>query len=135
MTMLRTTALLSLAARALSAQLTPATPLTRSATSASIANVRYEVAFTRESAEQRQLRVTMRFVPDARTPEPVLLSLPAWTPGAYEISNFSRWVSGFTATASGGELAWDKLDPDTWRIQRANAGPGEITVSFNYRAD
>jgi hypothetical protein len=30
---------------------------------------------------------------------PVLLSLPAWTPGAYEVSNFARWVSEFSAAA------------------------------------
>jgi predicted metalloprotease with PDZ domain len=133
--MIRTTVLLTLAASALGAQLTPATPLTRTAASASISNIRYEVAFTRASAEQRLARVTMRFVPDARSSEPVLLSLPAWTPGAYEISNFARSVSGFSATANGRELAWDKADPDTWRIRRAPSSGGEMTVAFDYRAD
>jgi hypothetical protein len=131
--MLRTAALLSLTATALGAQLTPATPITRTATSATVTNIRYEVAFTRESAERRLARVTMRFVPDAST-EPVLLSLPAWTPGAYEISNFARWISGFSATANGRELSWDKIDHDTWRIRRAGPTP-EITVAFDYRAD
>ena len=136
--MIRTLAILALTAgaagRSAAAQLTPATPLTRTASSASIGNVRYEVEFTRASAERRQARVTMRFTPDARSQEPVLLSLPAWTPGAYEISNFARWVSGFSATANGRELPWDKLDFDTWRIRRAGS-TGEIAVSFEYRAD
>src|SRR5688572_24680854 len=113
--MIRTSALITLTATALGAQLTPATPLTRTAASADISNIRYEVGFTRESAERRQIRVTMRFAPDAGSQEPVLLSLPAWTPGAYEISNFARQVSGFGATAGGKELSWDKIDHDTWR--------------------
>ena len=54
----------------------------------------------------------------------VLLSLPAWTPGAYEISNYARWVSGFAATENDAPLRWDKLDADTWRIRPARAARG-----------
>ena len=58
----------------------------------------------------------------------MLLSLPAWTPGAYEITNFARWVSDFTPTAGGRPLAWDKLDYDTWRIQPAGAKAVTVTL-------
>ena len=64
---------------------------------------------------------------------PVLLSLPAWTPGAYEISNFARWVSAFRPEQGGAELRWDKLDYDTWRLQPTHAG--RVNVSFTYEAD
>ena len=50
---------------------------------------------------------------------PVLLSLPAWTPGAYEISNFARWVVSFSPVSAGQPIRWDKLDYDTWRLQPA----------------
>jgi predicted metalloprotease with PDZ domain len=66
--------------------------------------------------------------------DPILLSLPAWTPGSYEINNFSRWVLGFSANAEGRPLIWDKLDYDTWRIRRGTAR-GLVTVAFDYRAD
>ena len=46
-------------------------------------------------AQTRTLKVAMSF--DVAGPGPVLLSLPAWTPGAYELSFFARWVSNFTA--------------------------------------
>ena len=36
---------------------------------------------------------------------PVLLSLPAWTPGAYEISNFARWVDGLRGDGRGRQAA------------------------------
>lgn len=99
--------------------------------SAPIANVAYTVRFDQAAAARRLIHVEMRF--DASGATPVLLSLPAWTPGAYEISNFAKWVIGFSAERAGKALDWDKLDPDTWRIRGAGAGP--IVVRFDYRAD
>ena len=64
---------------------------------------------------------------------PVLLSFPAWTPGAYEISNFARRVMNFTPTAGDRPLAWDKFDYDTWRVQPGSARA--ITVRYDYLAD
>ena len=99
--------------------------------SAPISAVRYEVTFDQSTAPTRTLRVGMTF--DVTGPGPVLLSLPAWTPGAYEISNFARWVSNFSATSGGRPLGWDKLDYDTWRV-RAD-GAKNVTVTFDYLAD
>ena len=91
----------------------------------------YEVTFNRDLAKQRAMAVTMSF--DVSGTGPVLLSLPAWTPGAYEITDFAKWVSDFTPTRGGQPLEWDKLDYDTWRIR--TAGPGPVRVSFNFKAD
>ena len=99
--------------------------------SAPIGGVRYEVTFDPTTAATRTLRIGMTF--DVTGPGPVLLSLPAWTPGAYEISNFARWVSNFTATSGGRALGWDKLDYVTWRV-RAD-GAKNVTVTFDYLAD
>ncbi len=100
-------------------------------TSAPLANISYDVTFTRETAPARQLGVTMAF--DVTGGGDVLLSLPSWTPGAYEVTNFARWVSDFTPTAGDRELQWDKLDYDTWRIRPA--GARHISVSFRFEAD
>ena len=99
--------------------------------SAEIANVRYDVTFNRNTAAEKRMVVTTTF--DVVGGDPVLLSLPAWTPGAYEISNFARWVLEFSATADGKPLSWDKLDFDTWRIHPA--GAKTVTVRFEYIAD
>src|SRR3954468_4181456 len=96
-----------------------------------ISNLRYELTFDSVTARQRTVSVAMSF--DVTGRGPVLLSLPAWTPGAYEISNFSRWVSGFSAGAAGKGLRWDKLDYDTWRVQPG--GAKTVMVRFDYRAD
>ena len=119
---LRTTGVLALAAIRLGAQ-QPA--------SAPISAVRYEVTADKAALAKRQLDVTMSF--DVTDASVVLLSLPAWTPGAYEISNFARWVRGFHATQDGVELRWDKLDPDTWRVRPARAG--RVSTAFEYAAD
>ena len=101
------------------------------ATSAPLSDIRYEVTFTRANAERRQVVTAMTFTVGGT--DPVLLSLPSWTPGAYEISNFARDVASFSAEQSGMSLTWDKVDPDTWRVRPR--GVGEVTVHFDYVAD
>jgi predicted metalloprotease with PDZ domain len=83
------------------------------------------------TAQARTLHVAMTF--DVTGTGPVLLSLPAWTPGAYEISNFARWISNFGAASGSKAVTWDKLDPDTWRVRPD--GAKNVTVSFDYLAD
>lgn len=109
----------------------PGTVLPTQAQSAQIFNVRYDLGFTRLTAMSRTLHVTMRF--DVSGTDPVLLSLPAWTPGAYDLSYFARNVTGFSAASSGIELRWDKIDYDTWRV--FPRGPGAVQVEFDYLAD
>ncbi len=99
--------------------------------SAPISDVHYDLTFDSTTAPSHLLKVTMTF----RTAgtEPVELSLPAWTPGAYEVTYFARDVENFTATSGGRPLRWDKVDYDTWRVQPD--GASQITVTFDYVAD
>jgi predicted metalloprotease with PDZ domain len=112
---------------ALAAQSSPAD----STLSAPVSNVHYEVHADRAELAMRRLHVTTTF--DVSAGGAVVLSLPAWTPGAYEISNFAKWVSGFAASQNGTALRWDKLDFDTWRVRPT--GTGRVTVQFDYLAD
>src|SRR6187399_29391 len=109
-------------------------PVARDSVSAPIRDVAYEVTFLRANGARRKVDVAMTFTTAGTSP--VVLSLPAWTPGAYEISNFARAIVDFEATPASGtsrELAWDKLDFDTWRIRPD--GAKSIRVSFRYHAD
>src|SRR3954470_15690970 len=99
--------------------------------SAPITSIAYAVTADKPALERRRLAVTMSF--DVADNAPVLLSLPAWTPGAYEISNFARWVVNFSPASAGQPIRWDKLDYDTWRLQPA--GSRSLSVSFDYIAD
>lgn len=121
--------LLAAAAPPAAAQHAPgASPAPRSAT---ITDVRYRLQFDAAHGVMRSIGVQMTFA--VRGTGPVLLSLPAWTPGAYEISDYARNVSGFSATADTRALRWDKFDPDTWRVHAA--GASQVTVRFEARAD
>ena len=99
--------------------------------SAPITDVRYEVTANRAALGARRLHVVTTF--GVASASPVVLSLPAWTPGAYEISNFARQVSRFGAQQGSDSLRWDKADYDTWRVWPKEAG--QITVSFDVTAD
>src|SRR5687767_5884277 len=96
-----------------------------------ISNVRYDVTFDSSRAQSRTIGVGMTFTTAA--PGQVLLSLPAWTPGAYELGNYARFVDAFSASAGADSLDWDKTDPDTWRVNVTRAG--EVRVAFDYKAD
>ena len=62
------------------------------------------------------------------------VSLPAWSPGNYDIQNYARFVRHFSARdAQGHTLFWDRLDKDTWRVP--TGGAAAITVSFDMLAD
>jgi predicted metalloprotease with PDZ domain len=108
------------------AQSRPAAPR-----SAAISDVRYAVTFKALQGIERGVDVSMSFTATGK--EPVLLSLPIWTPGDYEVSWFARNVSRFAATSRGKPLMWDKSSPYTWRIVTDNGGP--VTVEFHYKAD
>jgi predicted metalloprotease with PDZ domain len=103
----------------------------RAPRSAPVSAMRFDVTLGAEEAFLRSLKVGVRFRVEDR--EPVILSMPAWTPGSYEIANFARHVSAFTATQDGRELRWDKLDPDTWRV--IPSGRGEVQLEYRVRAD
>ena len=100
--------------------------------SALIADIHYDVTVDSAAAANRRIMVVTTVT--VAGPGPVVLSLPAWTPGAYEMTWFSRWVSGFgAATADGVPLVWDKIDYETWRIEAG--GAKTIRVAFTYEAD
>ncbi|MGE5802633.1 MAG: M61 family metallopeptidase, partial [Gemmatimonadota bacterium] len=91
--------------------------------------VRYEVSL---SAAARQLHVSAEF--PAAGKDTLFVSLPAWSPGSYEIQNYARYVFGFRAkNAAGQALRWDRGDKDTWRI--VTGGADRVTTEFDFAAD
>ena len=97
--------------------------------SARAQTVRYEVSLT---AAGRQFHVSAEF--PAAGKDTLFVSLPAWSPGSYEIQNYARYVFGFTAkNAAGQALRWDRGDKDTWRI--VTGGTDRVTAEFNFAAD
>jgi predicted metalloprotease with PDZ domain len=92
--------------------------------------VRYEVSIPSPTA--RQFHVSAEF--SATGKDTLFVSLPAWSPGNYEIQNYARYVYGFGAKSSSGQaLRWDRGDKDTWRIVTGRAD--RVTVEFDFAAD
>ncbi|HEX9704965.1 MAG TPA: PDZ domain-containing protein [Gemmatimonadales bacterium] len=109
--------------RSLALLIVAATPLCGQA-------VRYEVSVP--SPESRWFRVKAEF--PAAGKDTLFLSLPAWSPGSYEIQNYARYVRHFTAQNPGGAaLDWDRADKDTWRVATGRAP--RVTVELEFRAD
>ena len=91
--------------------------------------VRYEVALTAGASE---FDVSADF--PAAGKDTLFVSLPAWSPGNYEIQNYARYVHGFSAKNSAGQaLRWDRGDKDTWRV--VTGGADRVTVEFAYAPD
>jgi len=66
--------------------------------------VRYEVSLTAGA-----FHVSAEFPTAGK--DTLLVSLPAWSPGNYEIQNYARYVHGFGAkNATGQALRWDRAD-------------------------
>ncbi len=95
-----------------------------------IAPVKYDVSVPAPAA--RLFHVRAEF--PARGRETLYVSLPAWSPGNYEIQNYARYVRHFAAaTPNGQPLFWDRADKDTWRV--ATAQSDRVGVEFDYLAD
>jgi len=103
----------------------------QSGTTAALSDIRYEVTFTAATAARREVTTQMTFT--VASDAPVVLSLPAWTPGSYTINDFARNVLSFAAEQGGNALRWDKADQDSWRV--FPPGPGRVGISFQYKAD
>ncbi|HXL86578.1 MAG TPA: hypothetical protein VN927_05180, partial [Gemmatimonadaceae bacterium] len=99
--------------------------------SAPITGISYEITADSAAVGRRQLGVAMSF--RVASTAPVILSLPAWSPGHYTLLWFARRVSNFSPQASGAPLDWRKLDSQTWEIKPRAAGT--VRVSFEYLAD
>src|SRR6266700_1804101 len=89
--------------------------------------VRYDVSVVRG-----QFHVSADFPTSGR--DTLFVSLPAWSPGNYEIQNYARYVHGFGAkNAAGRALRWDRADKDTWRVATGRAD--HVLVEFAYAPD
>jgi predicted metalloprotease with PDZ domain len=100
-------------------------------TSAPITNISYTITADSAAVGQRQLGVAMSF--NVSGTAPVVLALPAWSPGHYVLLWFSRRVSNFSPQQNGAPLEWRELDFQTWEI--VPRGAGTVTVTFKYLAN
>jgi predicted metalloprotease with PDZ domain len=65
----------------------------------------------------------------------ILLQLPAWRPGRYELANFAKNVRSFKAVNQNGkELTVRKITKDCWQIFNSPQNT-QVTISYEYYAN
>lgn len=63
----------------------------------------------------------------------LLATFPTWAPGAYEISDFSRFVRNFKAKAGNKALEVSKKDKTTWKINTQEVN--KVSITYQYYAN
>lgn len=62
----------------------------------------------------------------------VVLQLPAWRPGRYELQNYAANIKQFHAfDQAGNVLSFVKISRNQWKIENS---PGEVTIHYQYYA-
>jgi len=57
------------------------------------------------------------------------IKMPVWAPGSYLVREFAKSVEGFSATAAGKNLRFEKVSKNAWRIYSSKAK----NLKINYR--
>lgn len=95
------------------------------------ADIVYTVSMPRPATHL--LEVEMR-VSWKRMPARLELKMPVWTPGSYLVREYARHVQDFSAKdASGRELAWEKVNKNTWAVTAK--GLPEVVVTYRVYAN
>lgn len=77
--------------------------------------------------------IDIECIADNVSQDEVLVHLPAWRPGRYELGNFAKNVQKWTAYDSQGNvLKSEKIKKDCWKIQ--TKGVSKIHIKYNYYA-
>lgn len=77
--------------------------------------------------------IDIEFIADNINQEEVLIQLPAWRPGRYELGNFAKNVQKWAAyDAKGNALQFQKITKDCWKVQ--TKGVAELHIKYNYYA-
>lgn len=71
---------------------------------------------------------------DTSDQDTLMLQLPAWRPGRYELANFAKNIQKWEVIDAGGSnLKNDKVSKDRWQIDCADAD--EVRVRYNFYAN
>ncbi|MEO6902936.1 MAG: M61 family peptidase [Bacteroidia bacterium] len=77
--------------------------------------------------------IDIEFVADNVVLEEVIVKLPAWRPGRYELGNFAKNIQKWAAfDEKGNLLKYEKINKDSWRIH--TIGVNQLHVKYNYFA-
>jgi len=99
--------------------------LSISMTSKSQVKVGFEISFTEPQAHYVEVEMNL----SGLSKEFVDVKMPVWAPGSYLVREFAKNIEGFSATANGKAVRFEKVRKNAWRIHNAKAG----NVKIKYR--
>ena len=89
--------------------------------------ISYRLAMSRPASHLFEVTIDIS-IPAADTSAFVDLQMPRWQPGRYSVADFAKNVQQFRAQSQNQPLEWDKVDDQTWRVQRR--GQRIITATY-----
>src|SRR3989475_9600293 len=90
--------------------------------------VAYQLAMFRPASHLFEVTIEISIPPNEQS-STIDLQMPKWQPGRYAIADFAKNVQEFSAQSQNKPLLWDKVDDQTWRIQRQ----GSRTITAKYK--
>lgn len=89
--------------------------------------MKYIVSY--KQAHQHYLDI--EFIADHIQSDSIIVQLPAWRPGRYELGNFAKNVQKWEAVDQEGNfLAFEKVAKDTWKVYTKNVS--QLHIRYNY---
>ncbi|MES2139050.1 MAG: M61 family peptidase [Bacteroidota bacterium] len=77
--------------------------------------------------------IDIEFIADKINQDEIVIQLPAWRPGRYELGNFAKNIQKWAAFDEGGNaLKFEKITKDSWKVQTASVS--SIHIRYNYYA-
>jgi predicted metalloprotease with PDZ domain len=89
--------------------------------------------YTLSYQQPHQQFLDIKFEIDGVDQNELLIQLPAWRPGRYELGNFAKNVQKWGAyDANGNQLKHEKVKKDLWKVQ--TNGADKVEIRYNYYA-
>jgi predicted metalloprotease with PDZ domain len=89
--------------------------------------ISYRLAMSRPNSHLFEVTIDVD-IPAVETSGFVDFQMPRWQPGRYAIADFAANVQEFRARSQDRSLTWNKIDDQTWRVQRQ--GNRNLTVTY-----
>ncbi len=91
--------------------------------------MRYKLSAPVPSSHFIEIEMIIEDIPG----DEILLQLPSWRPGRYEVGNFAKNIQHWhVADEQGSPLPFKKMTKDSWLVK--TSGAGSVHVKYNYYA-
>ena len=104
---------------------------TKTTPAAAVPDIAYTVSMSKPSTHLLEVEMRLRW---PQMPGQAELKMPVWTPGSYLVREYARHVQDFAVKdAAGRDLAWRKINKNTWQVD--TAGAKEIIATYRVYAN